>query len=235
MVDGNRWAEFSSRSAESAGNTEGPGGWPGWAACLSASRRRIYSPKQILFREGEAADTVFALRRGLVKLVAYSPDGRMRIVRLHGTGALLGLGGLLNPTHEYTGVAVDKVEADCLSLAAVARLRKDDPELYCRLLETWYVYLRSADFWITDFSTGSIRARVARLVNFLATLQRDGSSGRVELLTCEEMAGVLGVTVESVSRTLAEFKRRKLLKAVRPNPTKLYERDARGLLLAARE
>lgn len=235
MVDGNRRAARPAAGADNARIMEEPGGWPGWGACFSASRRRTYLPKQILFREGEATDSVYALRRGLVKLVAYSPDGRMRIVRLHGPGALLGLGGLLNPTHEYTAVAVDRVEADCLSLTAVARLRKDDPELYCRLLETWYVYLRSADFWITDFSTGSIRARVARLVNFLATLQRNAASGRVELLTCEEMAGILGVTVESVSRTLAEFKRRKLLKAVRPNTAKLYERDAPGLHIAARE
>jgi CRP/FNR family transcriptional regulator len=234
MSDGNAPA-FPGRCAENAWNPEGPGLWPGWEVCLSASKRRAYLPKQILFREGEPADTVFALRRGLVKLVAYSPDGRMRIVRLHGPGSLLGLGGLLNPSHEHTAVAVDKVEADCLSLPCVARLRKDDPELYCRLQEIWYAHLRSADLWITDFSTGSIRARVARLVNFLATLQRDAASGRVELLTCEEMAGILGVTVESVSRTLAEFKRKRLLKAVRPHSRKLYERDARGLQRAAME
>jgi CRP/FNR family transcriptional regulator len=234
MPNGNVPA-FPVSFGEHVWHPEGAGLWPGWEACLASSRRRAYGPKQILFREGEAADTVFALRRGLVKLVAYSPDGRMRIVRLHGSGALLGLGGLLNPCHEHTAVAVNGVEADCLALPCVARLRKDDPELYCRLQEIWYAHLRSADLWITDFSTGSIRARVARLVNFLATLQQDGSPGRVELLTCEEMAGILGVTVESVSRTLAEFKRSRLLRAVRPHSHKLYERDTRGLQRAAAE
>jgi CRP/FNR family transcriptional regulator len=234
MADGNKPAALSAHFA--VGGRAGPErtGPPGWESFLATSKRRTYRTKQTVFREGETADTVFAIRRGLIKLIAYSPDGRMRIVRLHGKGALLGLGGLLDPAYEHTAVAVDEVEADCISLAAVARLRKDDPDLYCRLLESWYAYLRSADLWITDFSTGSIRARVARLVNFLSTLQHDSPSTEVELLTCEEMAGILGVTVESVSRTLAEFKRNKFLRAVRSNPAKRYERDARALQLAAR-
>jgi CRP/FNR family transcriptional regulator len=235
MANGNKLAVFPAYVMQDGWTIGGRGGASGWDSVLAASRQKAYAAKQVIYREGDSAETVFVVRRGLVKLIAHSPDGRMRIVRLHGKGALLGLGGLLDPSHEHTAVAVDEVELDCISLAAVIRLRKDNPELYCRLLESGYASLRSADLWITDFSTGPIRARVARLVNFLAALRHDAASGEVELLTCEEMAAILGVTVESVSRTLAEFKRGKLLRAVRRNPAKLYERDARALQLAAKD
>lgn len=213
------------------------GGWshgagltpPGWEAFLALSRRKVWSAKQVVYREGEPAQGVLAVRRGLLKLVAHAPDGRMRIVRLHGAGALVGLGGLLDPVREHTAVAVDEVEADCVALAAVARLGRDCPALYCRLLESGYAQLRSADRWLTEFSTGSVRARVARLVNFLGTLQSEGAALEVELLSCEDMAAILGVTVESVSRVLAEFKRERWLRAVCRAPAKRYRRDAGAL------
>lgn len=218
-----------------------PGGWPiserngppGWEAVLASAKRRRYPARQAIFREGEAVDGALMVRRGWVKLVAHSSDGRVRIVRLQGRGAWLGLGGLFDPVHEHTAVALGEVEADCVALTAIVRLRKDDPESYCRLLGSWCAYLRRADVWITEFSTGPIRARVARLVNFLSALQHDTPSTEVELLSCEDMAGILGVTVESVSRTLAEFKRNKLLRAVPRHPAKLYERDAAGLRVMA--
>ncbi|MGZ8219659.1 Crp/Fnr family transcriptional regulator [Methylomagnum sp.] len=209
------------------------GGLPEWEAVLRSAKRRLYPARHTIFREGEVVDGVLVIRRGLVKLIAHSSDGRARIVRLQGQGAWLGLGGLFDPIHEHTAVAMGEVEADGVALGAIIRLRKDDPESYCRLLESWCAYFRRADLWITEFSTGPIRARVARLVDFLSALQHDAPSTEVELLTCEDMAGILGVTVESVSRTLAEFKRNKLLRAVPCHPAKLYEWDAVGLRVMA--
>lgn len=196
----------------------------GLEAAFRGGKRKTFAAKQIIFREGDPADTVLAIRQGLVKLVSYSPDGRARIIRLHARCAFLGLGGLIEPTYPHTAVAVDQVDAVCAPLRAVAQLKKDDLYLYCRLIECWYQHLKSADLWITDFSTGSIKARVARLVNFLAEIQKDASPPTaVTLLTCEEMAAILGVTVESVSRVLAEFKRTRMLRAVKCKPAKRYE------------
>ena len=98
--------------------------------------------------------------------------------------------------------------------------------------------LNIADAWITQFSTGSIKARVARLITFLSYLETETPPDFVELLTCEEMASVLGVTTESVSRTLADFKRQQILQRVgnrgdvyRRNPQLLKElsKDMRNL------
>ncbi|HYE35340.1 Crp/Fnr family transcriptional regulator [Methylocaldum sp.] len=202
----------------------------GLEAALRGGKQKSFAAKQIIFREGDPADTVLTIRQGLVKLISYSPDGRSRIVRLHAKYAFLGLGGLIEPTYRHTAVAVDHVEVICTPLRAVAQIKKDNPYLYCRLIECWYQHLKSADIWITDFSTGSIRARVARLVNFLADIQNDASaSTAVTLLTCEEMAAILGVTVESVSRVLAEFKRTHMLRAVKCKPAKRYETNAPAL------
>lgn len=200
---------------------------PGWDRIRAWVKTKRWAAREVIYREGEQASSLFAIRRGLVKLVAHTPDGHIRIVRLFGAGSLLGLGGLLHPLREHTAVAVGVVEAECVALGQVVRLGRDYPHAYGRLLESGYAELRHADLWITAFSTGSIRARVARLVNFLGTLRHEDAD--VELLTCEEMAAVLGVTVESVSRVLAQFKRDRLLWAVRRPSAKLYRRDIQAL------
>jgi CRP/FNR family transcriptional regulator len=46
---------------------------------------------------------------------------------------------------------------------------------------------------------------VARLVDFLSKFEYGEATNRVNLMTVHEMADMLGVTPESVSRILAEF------------------------------
>jgi CRP/FNR family transcriptional regulator len=178
---------------------------------VAHARRVSFAPQEVLYRQGNASDTVLFITGGLVKLVAHLSNGRARIVRLHRPGSIMGLSGLLKHDHAHTAVAVTPVSALRLPMGALHRLRADDPTTYVTLVERWYGYLREADTWITQFSTGPIRARVARLVSYLSEFQHDSADIQVQLLTCEEMGFILGVTTESVSRTLADFKRRNIL------------------------
>ncbi|MCO6413605.1 MAG: Crp/Fnr family transcriptional regulator [Thiogranum sp.] len=195
-----------------------------------------FAPRDVIFREGEAATTAFVLRSGMVKLVSYLVNGRPRIVRLYGPGSLLGISGLVDPVCEHTAIAVDDVEAECIPIRRLLRLRAQNPRLYALIAESWYSDLREADTWITQFSTGSIKARVARLVNHLSSLTgSDHQGGAVSLLTCSEMAAVLGVTPESVSRVLAEFKRNDLLHDVGEGARERYRRNVPALQAIAED
>jgi CRP-like cAMP-binding protein len=178
---------------------------------LNHTRRMMYEAHQVIHHQGSPIDCVTFITSGMLKLVVHLPNGRARIVRLHRPGSVLGLSGLRNCSHEHTAMALTPVTALRLPLAAIQRLRTDDPETYINLIERWHDYLHDADIWITQFSTGSIRARVARLLSFLSEFSSEPSGDQVRLLTCEEMGSVLGVTTESTSRILAEFKRAHIL------------------------
>ncbi len=93
-----------------------------------------------------------------------------------------------------------------ISLNNIHILERDNTDQYFKLLKQGYLDLAKADRWIADFTTCGIKPRVARLVDFLSKIEFGESSTRVELLTVHEMAEMLGVTPESVSRVLAEFK-----------------------------
>jgi CRP-like cAMP-binding protein len=197
---------------------------------LSHAHKVDYGAGEVLYRQGSASDTVTFITEGLVKLVTYLPNGRSRIVRLHRPGSILGMSGLIGRKNEHTAVAVTAVSTLRLPLEAIQRLRSDTPTTYARLLERWHIYLQHADTWITEFSTGPIRGRVARLLTFLSNFEPHAADSTVQLLTCEEMASILGVTTESVSRILAELKRQQVLTVDDSDARELYQADIGRLM-----
>lgn len=195
------------------------------ATFLHGAKRSSFGAREILYREGESADTVYAIKKGLVKLINYLPNGRGRIVRLYGEGIWLGLEGLLRRPYEHTAVAIDEVEVFRLPANMLRLVHDDDPRSYTHLMQKWHEHLLEADLWISDFSTGSVRSRVARLINFLSRIEGEQTLGKVRLLTCDEMAAILGVTPESVSRIIAEFKRGGVLRPMDNVSAELYRCD----------
>lgn len=181
-----------------------------------------YQPGEVIFHQGEENRLLFVVHSGLIKLVAYLPNGRSRIVRMHNRGSIFGLDGLLNQAHEHTAIAVDQVRLIQLPHVHLQTWKQDQPELYAQLLEKSLEHLKRADLWITDFSTGNIRGRVARLLKFLCRFESETGPQIVELLSTEEMAEILGVTPESVSRIIAEYKRQGILTSIDNNTEPLY-------------
>jgi CRP/FNR family transcriptional regulator len=196
------------------------------ATFLHGAKRTCFAPREVIYREGETVDTVYAINRGLVKLLSYLPNGRGRIVRLYGKGIWIGLEGLLRRPYEHTAIAIDEVEACRLPANMLRLVQRDDPRDYQHIMHKWHEHLVEADMWISDFSTGAVRSRVARLIGFLSRIEERHDAGKVKLLTCDEMSAILGVTPESVSRIIAEFKRGGVLRAMDGAAPDLYQCDA---------
>ena len=178
---------------------------------IAATRLVTYPSGDTIYHEGTNIEALYVIRKGRLKLFNNLENGRARIVRLHNRGSTIGLNGLIDEAHTHTAMAIDEVKTYQIPLHLIKTAKDEDPDAYCQLLEYWHEYLKMADTWITDFSTGAIRGRVARLIGFL--VENDEATGPKELtlLTVEEMADILGVTPESVSRVLADLKRRKIL------------------------
>ena len=205
---------------------ESPCNQPALVAARQPGKRKQFQAKETLYREGEQVGSVYLIRSGMVKLLSYLPNGRVRIVRLHGRAHCLGLEGLLRLPFEHTAVAVHDVEVEYFPIQRLRRLQGEDPAKFTELLYQWHLYLRQADKWIAEFSTGEIKPRVARLLHFLASFEQEEEQfGTFGLLTVEEIAEILGVTPESVSRHLAEFKRTSVLRRDAGTTPKNYRID----------
>jgi CRP-like cAMP-binding protein len=165
-------------------------------------------PGASLYRAGERGEYLFTVRSGALKLVQYLPDGCQRIVRLARTSDVLGLEAILDAPYQHEAVVLQPTEVCRYPARLVKSLGAENPHLHTELMNRWQRALTEADAWLTELSTGSARQRVARL---LLRLVRDQESGEGELFSREDMGAMLGITTETTSRTIAEFKRQGLL------------------------
>jgi CRP/FNR family transcriptional regulator len=199
------------------------------------ARKHNFLAKDVIYHEGDSIDKVYTVRSGMVKLLSYLPNGRARIVRLHAKGHWLGLEGLARQRYAHTALAVGYVEVASRPLSSLNQLLRDQPRYYSQVLQQVHEHLAQADRWIADFSTGGIKSRVARLVDFLAKLEHGEVLNIVELLSVHEMADMLGVTPESVSRIMAEFKRNHTLHKQASTLYETYKIDSMQLQQEARQ
>jgi len=184
----------------------------------------VLHPGEILYHAEEKGRKLFTLRSGLIKLVRYLPDGTQRIVRLVRPSDVIGLETLLDRPYEHEALAMWPCEICCLPVQVVRDLSQRNPTLHHELLHRWQRALSDADAWLTELSTGSARQRVARLILRLS----DHGPGQPEcrLFPREDLGAMLGITTETASRTIAEFKRNGWLRELASNH---YRVDAAAL------
>lgn len=185
-------------------------------------------PGDYLYHAGEKADRLFTIRNGLVKLVQYLPDGAQRIVRLLRSTDVTGMEALVGGDYQHDAVVMQTTEVCVLPADVVKRLSKKNIKLHDELMKRWQQALTEADVWITQLSTGSARQRVARMLLRLVC----NDDQQCKLFNREDMGAILGITTETASRTVAEFKRKGLLKETRPH---VYVADMEKLLEVAEE
>lgn len=166
-----------------------------------------------IYSAGDSAEFMYTIRSGLVKLVQYLPDGTQRIVRLLRTADVVGLEAILDPAYKHDAIVLQKAEVCRYPTSAAQELSHANPELHMELMNRWKRALDEADSWVTEFSTGSSKQRVARL---LMMLVKGSTANTCSLFSREDMGAMLGITTETASRMIAEFKRQHLIVKVTP-------------------
>jgi CRP-like cAMP-binding protein len=186
----------------------------------------IFSPGGLLHEAGRHGESIFSIRRGLVKLINVAPVGVQRIVRLLGPGSSVGL-ELLDGGEGYrhSVVAVNQVDACRIPVATVKQLQAEYPVLHNQVRERLQEQLDRADAWIVSMGTGPAKERVANLLLMLGEVSGD-ANGDIEMLGREDMAAIVGNSTETVSRIIAELKRRRLVYKVAAH---LYRLDTEAL------
>jgi CRP/FNR family transcriptional regulator len=186
--------------------------------------RSVSAPsKTTLFEQGREASFVYSVTSGALRLSKLLPDGRRQVVGFALPGDFLGLA--LAPTHMFTADAVTVVKFCQFPRAAFSQLLMIKPHLLLRLMEIAAHELtlaqdqmvilgqRSAEEKIAAFLIG-MRERYARL---------SGQCVHLPLpMTRLDIADYLGLTVETVSRTIARLARERVIVIV-PDGVRLLD------------
>ncbi len=161
----------------------------------------------VLYKQGTASPYVYTVRSGLIKLKVDLSNGCQRIVRLLRPGDVAGLETLLGDPYHHTAIALQDADVCRIPREVVTHLDQTNRNVHQALLQRWQRSVDQADHFIAALSTGPAEARMARL---LITLGCTGNQPET-MPSREDMGALLGITTETASRIMAEFKRRGLV------------------------
>lgn len=186
---------------------------------LSAITSSASYPKgATLFVEGQPARGVFILCSGRVKLSTSSADGKTLILRISEPGEVLGLPATVTGTcYELTADVVEPAQANFIARNDFLGFLKDNGEAALRVAqqlgETYHAAVAEMRTIGLSHSAGEKLARF--LLEWAANYPEEKGQIRLKLtLTHEEIAQMIGSSRETVTRLLADFRRRQLLQVM---------------------
>ena len=191
------------------------------AACqrLTLGRGR---KRQLLFVEGNQAGGVYVIRRGHVKLSRHVGHSEERIVGLLGVGDLFGLASVFNGKHEATAELLTDGELCCGSKETIERLDAEVPGFGLSLAR--YVYRQLEDARARIAWMGAIGARARLAAYLIHHTDHDDPTSVPHHLTQQELGALLGMSSETVCRTLAAFRKRGLIET-KPGSIRILDSD----------
>ncbi|MEZ5448690.1 MAG: Crp/Fnr family transcriptional regulator [Thiolinea sp.] len=163
----------------------------------------------MIYHAATPATHTYTLRKGIIKLTKHWPMAAPRLCAILCAGDLFGFDGFADEPYNHTAVALAAVEVCRLPLTELVMLKEQHIEVDNALTVRWIQHLREAEDMMLEL--GAKRAP-ERLASFLIRWYRRNDEAWVLLpLSRAEIGELLGLTIETVSRFLSEWKRRGLL------------------------
>jgi len=179
---------------------------------LKASERKRFRKNQVIFFEDEFGDVFFLILSGKIKVTKISSEGQEIILSILTPCEFFGEMSLLdNEPRSATAIAVEDSELIVLKQKNFLSIMYENKLLLRKLLSVLSYRLRKADKKIADLALMKVQGRVAQILIELA--KREGTpleNGEIRIAnpSKKEIAGMVGATRETVSRSINELKRK---------------------------
>lgn len=165
--------------------------------------------KEILFSQGDAAEAVFYIQAGKVKLTVVSSKGKEAVVAILGRAHFFGEGCLAGqPVRMSTASAIVESKIVRIEKFAMLRVLHEEPAFS----ELFMSHLLSRNIRIEeDLVDQLFNSSEKRLARILLLLAHFGKEGKAELvipkMSQETLAGMVGTTRSRVSFFMNKFKK----------------------------
>jgi CRP/FNR family transcriptional regulator, anaerobic regulatory protein len=184
----------------------------------------VTRPHRLIFVETEPAKHVFNLTEGVVKVYKMLADGRRQVTGFLFPGDFLGL--VHNELYSYTAETVTQTTLCQFPRSKLEMLLNELPNLEQRLLEMASHELAAAQDQMILLGRKLARERVASFLLILSkTAQRRGQSGNPISIPMPraDIADYLGLTTETVSRTMTKLNSQRLIHIVDDQNVQIVE------------
>lgn len=170
----------------------------------------------VLFAQGQASSSLYSVSSGLVKITCHSADGREQIVGLSSPGKLLvGLQSINDEYYEYSAVAATHVSACKISHRALLTAVKDRVDIAMRLMTAVNAHLAQSRSLMEVMGHKSASAKIASFILLVAPKAHNGKTRFSLPFSRNDLAGLLGLSEETVCRQMADMHRKGIIYAPR--------------------
>ncbi len=182
---------------------------------------------QTIVVEGEPRSHGFRVLSGAVRLVKGLADGRRQVIEFLVAGEYFGLIGATQHAYSVEAIVASKLARyPCAKLDAAARA---NPALAGRLLEFARTDLERAHAQMLLLGRKTAEEKIASFLLALARRQGDGARPARILklpMSRQDMADYLGLTIETVSRTVTRLRQDGLIALPSPQQVVLQQVSA---------
>ena len=171
--------------------------------------KSTYEEDHVVFSQGKAADSIFYISKGKVKLTVLSEQGKEAVVAILGPGDFCGEGCLAGqPRRIATAFAMTKCVITRVDKAVMIRLLHDEPEFSGKFMSHLLTRNIRIEADLVDQLFNSSEKRLARLLLILANFGKEGKPEPVIAKISQEMlAEMIGTTRSRVSFFMNKFRK----------------------------
>jgi CRP/FNR family transcriptional regulator, cyclic AMP receptor protein len=168
-----------------------------------------FGKDQVVFAQGDAADAVFYIQKGRVKVVVISEQGKEAVVGIFGPGQFFGEGCMNGHSLRIaTTTAMEECLLTAITKAAMLATLHSQP----KFSELFMAYLLTRNSRIEedliDQLFNSSEKRLARLLLLLANFGKEGSPQPISPnISQETLAEMIGTTRSRVSFFMNRFRK----------------------------
>lgn len=191
----------------------------------SITFEREYRKGETVYRVGDKRGELYVLHTGLVKVYRLSPDGREQVLRTVGPGDFLGELSLFSMnTQTDSAVALETSRMCVIAWDRLRSLMQRIPSIAFKVMEELSSRLEQTETLLERTNLNSVEQR-------LASYLLEQSQGRVQFtlgLSKGDLASLLGMTFETLSRKLSSFQQEGVIELEGRRNVRILDREALG-------
>jgi CRP/FNR family transcriptional regulator len=193
---------------------------------VSETEQISFDARDTLFDEGDRAGHVYTLIQGTAKLTRLLADGREQVLGFRFAGDVIGY--TVGETYPFAAQLLTSAQVCRLDRRKLETLLRRFPALERRFLDLCVQELAATQEQLVSVGRRTAEGRVAAFLLSLAEAGRRRNVTGTQLdmpMTRGDIADFLGLTLETVSRTLTAFRRRGWIREPSHGHVELVRKD----------
>ncbi len=169
---------------------------------------KAYAENEVIFTQGDAADAVFYIQSGKVKVAVSSAQGREAVVAILAKGSFVGEGCLIGQELRLsTASALTECRVMRIDKRAMVKVLREQPAMSEMFIAHLLIRNNRVEEDLVDQLFNSSEKRLARVLLLLANFGKEGRHEPViTKISQETLAEMVGTTRPRISHFMNKFR-----------------------------